>query len=190
MHYVAFLPPSPRGWNWLPVCCLTAILGVIGTLMIHAHMDGRIDPDDLDLPIILIVASLLLSLPSTALAWSGCQPELPGASRRWLKQALLLQAVGLLWSGFIVWAGQLSESFAFDRTLQNAHQVVAAVEEFHLRTGWYPHSLEEVEEDAGRALPRTFFRDCFQLPTGGRDVLPDFQPKREGRLLATVGTRR
>jgi hypothetical protein len=152
------LTPSPRRWSCFPVCCLTVVLGVIGTWMIRAHMDGLIDPDDLDGPILLIIVALLLSIPVTACAWWSC-PR--GVWRRWLKQALLLQAVGLLWSGLIVGAGPLSESLAFDRTLQNAHRVAAAVEEFHLRRGRYPHSLREVEEDAGRDLPRPVYAGEF-----------------------------
>jgi hypothetical protein len=123
-------------------------------------MDGLIDPDDLDGPIFLIIVLLLLSIPVTAFVWQAYSPEFPGVSR-WLKQALLIQAVGLLWSGFIVWAGQLSESFAFDRTLQNARLVAADVEAFHLRRGRYPHSLGEVEADTGRDLPRPVYAGTF-----------------------------
>src|SRR5262245_9538522 len=104
------LAPSTRRWSWTPVCCLTVILGVIGFLKIQAHMDGEIDPDDLDVPIVLVIAALLISIPATACAWLGCRPEFPGVRWYWLKQTLLLQVVGLLGSGFILWAGQWSES--------------------------------------------------------------------------------
>src|SRR5262249_15291391 len=108
-----------------------------------------------------LIGLLLLSIHVTVCAWLGCTPELRGVRRRWLNQALLLQVVSLLWSGIIVWAGQLSETFAFDRTLQNAHRVAAAVNKFHLRRGRYPHSLGEVEKDAGRDLPRPVFASTF-----------------------------
>src|SRR5262249_24938163 len=125
------------------------------------HMDGEIDPDDLDVPIVLVIAALLISIPATACAWLGCRPEFPGVRWYWLKQTLLLQVVGLLGSGFILCAGQWSESLAFDQTLRNAHQVAAAVKEFHLRKGRYPHSLREVEEDTGRDLPRPVYTGTF-----------------------------
>jgi hypothetical protein len=66
-----FAAPSRRR-RWLPLCCLTVILGVISILIIHARMDGRIDPDDLDAPIFIIIVLLLLTLPGTALACSDC----------------------------------------------------------------------------------------------------------------------
>jgi hypothetical protein len=59
--------PLPHRRRWLPLCCLTVILGVISILMIRAHMDGRIDPDDLDAPIFIIIVSLLLTLSGTVL---------------------------------------------------------------------------------------------------------------------------
>ena len=146
--------PARPGWNWFPSCCLICILGVIGMIPLRAHMDGLTDPDDLDEPIVVVCALLFLSLPLTAVAFWAGPPELSRAARGWLKQALLLQAVGLLWAVLVFLGGQLSKSIAFDRTVQNAHRVAAAVEEFRLWRGRYPQSLAEVERDTGRGLPR------------------------------------
>src|SRR4051812_13900598 len=152
------LTPPPLLWGWLPGCCLNVVLGVICCLMVGAHMAGRIDPDDLDMPVVLTGVALLFSIPATACACLVCPPELPGALRLWLKQAVLLQWVALLWSVFTFTAGQMGELIAFDGTLQSARQVAAAVEEFRLRKGRYPDSLGEVEMDAGRGLLQPVFR--------------------------------
>jgi hypothetical protein len=121
-------------------------------------MDGQIDPDDLDAPVVLTIFVLSFSIPLTGCYWLT-RPS--GASRGWLKQALLLQAVVWLGSGFILWAGDAGETFAFERTLRNARLVAAAVEEFRLRKGRYPRTLGEVEEDSGRALPRPVYAGDF-----------------------------
>ncbi len=155
------LEPSPRPWSWRWVCILTVIYGVIGFFMVRAHTDGEVDPDDLVAPIAVLVYFLIHTILLTLGLMLEIRPESSVNHRYWLKQALVLQVVSMLWSGLLIWACTWSESFVFDQTLKNALQVAAAVEDFRFRKGAYPDSLKEVEEDLGYPLPRPVYRAAF-----------------------------
>src|SRR5262245_50539845 len=128
---------SPVKFNWFPFFCLAAILGGFSPFVVWAYMAGQTVNDDLDFPIVMVGAGLIISLSITACAYGAARSAPPRWLRRPLLQLLLLQTVGLLWLCFIVVAGHLSQPLAFQWSKSNAYAAAAVVEDFRSRRGRY-----------------------------------------------------
>jgi hypothetical protein len=153
--------PGPAKFNWLPLYVVAGVLGVLTAIFGYGTINGGgfIVAGLVGLGGCVLFLAAVLSVIIYIAYWF--ERELSPQEKNGWHCALAIEGMGLLWIAFMVIVLSRADMLSIQWSKENGQTVATAVRDFKARHGRYPDSLEEVEKDTGRRLPKPLCASKF-----------------------------